>query len=249
MKSDALNIQVPKTTQIAVVGDIHEHEYQFEKMLDEVQPSNDMWLVSVGDIYDKGAGRKTAEKITDKFRELQEKGHAFVVQGNHEKKNIKNFQKHNRLSDQLEWLNEQPLVLSFVFDNTTRLTVMHGGVKPSHKWSDLNVDIETCYIRNLDDRGEMIKLKWVPIKGSTTNEKELRPAKEEGRSWHTIYDGRFGYIAAGHEPLKDGKPRYFNYSCNVDTACYCTGILTSQVFNSKGRGNLISVTGPALGAK
>lgn len=239
---NSLNIPVPKGVRIAVVGDIHEHEYQFNALVDQLQPSDKLWLVSVGDIYDKGDGKQAAERITDTFRSLHQRNIGYLVQGNHEKKNIKAAKRQKQMTDQLLWLDQQPLVLSFVFDNSTRLTVLHGGVRPTHKWSDLNVDIETCYIRNLDASGDMIKLEWVD---SDTGEKELRPAKAGGKSWHLSYDGRFGYIAAGHEPQKDGIAKFYNYSCNLDTACYHTGSLTAQIFNEDGRDQLLTVKGPA----
>lgn len=234
----ALDIAVPPRTKIAVVGDIHEHEYQFDQLIDIIKPSEKMFFVSVGDVYDKGFGPPIAQAITDKIRKMNNLGYGFVVKGNHELKNIRKSQ--HALSDQLAWLEKQPLALSFVFCNQTRLTIVHGGVKPRHRWEDLNVDVETSYIRNLDEKDEMIKLKWVEEKGNRV----LLPEKTGGVSWHERYDGRFGYIAAGHEPLKDGKPRFYNYSCNIDTACYCTGILTCQVFTERGLDELHSVEGP-----
>ena len=62
-------------------------------------------------------------------------------------------------------------------------------------------------------------------------------------SWHELYDGRFGYIAAGHHPQINGQPKMYNYSCNLDTACYHTGVLTGRIFNYKGAVKTISVKG------
>jgi len=151
-----LNICVPKNTEIAVVGDIHEHEYQYNLMLEKLKPSQKLWIVSAGDIYDKGFGKSAAERITQSFINMQKSGYAFAVQGNHEKRNLKRAKAQQKMTKYLEWFESQPLVLSFVFENTTRLTVLHGGVKPSHKWEDMNVDVETCYIQEIDDKGEMV---------------------------------------------------------------------------------------------
>lgn len=234
----ALDIAVPSGTKIAVVGDIHEHEDQFDRLINMIQPSEKMLFVSVGDIYDKGFGPSVAESITDKIKVMNDSGFGFVVRGNHELKNIRKAKAQGAMSSQLSWLERQPLALSFVFSNQTRLTIVHGGVKPKHQWDDLNVDVETSYIRTVDENGEMIKLLWMEKDG----QRQLNPEKE-GVSWHEKYDGRFGYIAAGHEPLKDGKPRFYNYSCNLDTACYCTGILTCQIFTESGLDGLHSVAG------
>lgn len=236
-RKNNLDILVPKDTKIAVVGDIHEHEDQFDRLLEKINPSEKMYFVSVGDVYDKGFGVSVAESITDKIRSMSEKGYGFVVRGNHELKNIKRARNAKAMTSQLSWFERQPLALSFVFHNGSRLTVVHGGVKPSHTWDDLDHDIETSYIRKLDENGEMIKLEWFGD--------ELRPSKPGGAAWHETYDGRFGYIVAGHEPLKDGKPKFYNYSCNIDTACYCTGIMTCQVLSDKGLDALYSVEGKA----
>lgn len=239
MKDKNLNIKVSSGTKIAVVGDIHEHEEQFDKLLDIIQPSEKMLFVSVGDIYDKGYGPRTAESITDKIRKMVDAGYGFAVRGNHELKNIKRAKMGKKISDQLAWFDKQPLALSFEFDNRSRLTVVHGGVKPSHTWDDLNFDIETSYIRDLDFDGEMIKL----IRVVENNVVNFVPNKPNGISWHHTYDGRLGYIIAGHDPLKDGEPKFYNYSCNIDTACYYTGILTCQVFDENGLNKLHSIKG------
>lgn len=236
-----LNIHVPHGTKLAVVGDIHEHEEQFDKLMEIIRPSGKMFFASVGDIYDKGFGVSCAESITDKVRTYAEAGYGFVIRGNHELKNIKRARNTKKMTQQLDWLERQPLAQSFLFGNGSRVTIVHGGVKPAHTWDDLDSDVETSYIRNLDEHGEMIKLEWVELDGA----KVLRPSKPGGTTWHKSYDGRFGYIASGHEPLKNGKPQFFSYSCNLDTACYCTGVLTCQVFSEKGLEDLYSVTGTA----
>ncbi len=236
----SLEIEVPANTSIVVVGDIHEHDYQFDKLLDQIQPSANKWLVSVGDIYDKGFGREKAEKITDQFIKLNKQEIGFVIRGNHELKNIKKAKNTDQMTEQLNWFKDQPLALCFVFENSTRLTVVHGGVTPHHSWEDLGTDIETCYVRNIDDTGKMIQLKWIEEDGI----KKLRPTKPGGVSWHSIYNGRFGYIASGHEPLKDGKVKFYNYSCNLDTSCFSTGILSCQEFSKDGLGSLYTANGP-----
>lgn len=217
-------IKVSNDTRIIVIGDIHEHEYQFDCMIEAIQPSSSTLVVSVGDIYDKGLGVRYAESITDKIRNLVEQGFAYIIRGNHELKLIRAAKQNNLMTNQLTWLDTQPLVLTFEFPNTTRLTVLHGGVKPSMDWEDLH-DVEVCFINDLDRHGNMVK-------------------RGNGKSWHEIYDGRFGYIIAGHAALKDGQPKFYDFSCNIDTACYVTGILSAQEFTSKGLGVSYSIAGP-----
>lgn len=235
---NSLNIKVPKGITISVIGDVHEHPEQFFKMLDIIKPSENRWFVSVGDLADKGFGIKAFELMTDKLIELQNNGYGFAVPGNHELKLCKKY-KHNP-SKQLKWWKKQPLALSFEFQNGNRLTVVHAGVSPKMTWESLENDVEVCYIRDVDADGKMIPLKWETING----EKVLVKARSGGCSWHEIYDGRFGYIAAGHAAQKDGDAKYYNFSCNLDSCVYETGILTAEVFNDLGnRQETIRVSG------
>ena len=227
-------------TKVTVIGDIHEHNEQFDKLIDQIQPSTKHLIVSVGDIYNKGFGRNIGDKIVDKIRTLN----GYVVQGNHEQRLLRQAKKSDeKISDQLNWIGKQPFSLTFLFANGTRLTVVHGGVKPGHTWSDLRRSTDFLYIRTLDENGEPIPLEWVNKDGQ-----RILQASKKGRLWHNIYDGRFGYIASGHHAQLDGVPKFYGYSCNLDTACYVTGILTAQTFTEGGRAELLQVTGPISGS-
>jgi predicted phosphodiesterase len=240
--TDLLNIQLPRGTRVTVIGDVHEHEQQFNELVEKIKPSPENLLVSVGDLYDKGFGTSAAESVTRTIRGLTEKGLAYIVQGNHEVKRVRRSVTSGRpMSPELQWLAAQPLGISFVFANQTRLTIVHGGVKPSHTWKDLPSNSDLVYIRTLDDEGEYIPLRWI------TNDDGSRAlkAKKPGKPWHEIYDGRFGYIASGHDAQKDGVPKFYKHSCNLDTACYATGIMTAQVFGEGGKEDLLQARGPA----
>lgn len=237
---DFLNIQVPSNTKVAFIGDVHEHPEQFQKMVKEINPSKRMWIVSCGDFFDKGFGIKTAESMTDELRSFQKRGFGFAVRGNHELKIIRKNKKN--LSEALVWWKKQPLALSFQFQSGSRVTVVHAGITPRHNWSNIKKDVEVCYVRDVDDDGKMIPLVWKDIDGTKT--KTL--VKEGGETWHNKYDGRFGYIVSGHSAQEDGEAKFYNYSCNLDSCVYNTGILTAQIFNEDGnRDKLIRVNGAA----
>lgn len=229
-----LEINLNDDDKLAIIGDIHEHQEQFNLILEELGKYKNLKIVSVGDVYDKGFGTNIAESITDKLISLN----AYAVQGNHEVKNIKKSRKNNYISSQLLWWKSRPLAITFIYPNQSRVTVVHAGVLPSHNWDSLDTNIEICYIRTVDENGKMIRLNWV---GPQEN-KKLIPEKN-GLIWHQMYDGRFGYIASGHDAQKDGVPKFYDHSCNLDSACYETGILTAQIFSSHGREELIQVKG------
>lgn len=234
-------IKLPPGTKIGVVGDIHEHKEQFQRIIDRFKPSEKNILVSVGDIYDKGFGQEIGNEIVDILRPLVTVGQAFVLRGNHELKVIRKARAENKMTSQLEWMEQQPLAVSFQFEGGSYLTAMHGGITPAHTWESIFSDIQICYVRSLDEQGKMIKKVWRNQDGRRL----LVPEKEGGTTWHKSYDGRFGYIAAGHDAQKDGIPKFYNYSCNLDTAVYQTGVLTMQVFSSHGKEDLVMVAGEA----
>jgi len=231
-------ILVPNDVQIAVIGDIHEHSEQFFKILDQIKPSKNTWIVSLGDVGEKGFGEKEFNSITDKLMELSYLNIGYACRGNHEIKMIKRNK--NDLSCQLQWWKKQPLSITFEFASGALLTCLHAGVLPSMSWESIQNNTEVVYIRDIDSNLRMIPLVWQVINGVKT----LIPAKPDGKSWHSYYDGRFGYIASGHNAQKDGIAKYYNYSCNLDSAVFDTGILTAQMFTSEGKlGEQITVTG------
>jgi predicted phosphodiesterase len=235
---DFLNIEVPSNTRIAVIGDVHEHPEQFQKMLKELKPTKMFRLVSVGDFYDKGFGIKTAEAMTQEMQSLQKREAGYAVRGNHELKHIRKNKKNP--SEELVWWKRQPLTLSFQFKSGARVTVVHAGITPHHNWGDLKKDVEVCYVRDVDELGKMIPLVWKDIDGVRT----LVKAKEGGEEWHKKYDGRFGYVCSGHAAQKDGEAKFYKFSCNLDSGIYESGILTAQIFDEEGnRGDVVRVEG------
>lgn len=214
-------IRLSKDKELIVVGDIHENEWHFKEMLKRAEVGTRRILVSVGDVYDKGKGPKVAERIIQKIRELHEDGWAFMVRGNHEQRNIRILKENKqKLSDELIWCENLPLVLSFVFSNQNRITVLHGGVTPLHTWNDVSSNTEVMYVRTVDEHGRSITHTWVDGKGTP---------EKAGDLWHDRYDGRFGYIISGHNSQSDGVPKFYKHSCNIDTKCYETGVLTGQI--------------------
>ncbi len=232
-------VKLQENTILGVIGDIHEHESQFDEIVEKFQPSEDRILVSLGDIYDKGFGIKVAQSVTDKLKALSDKGFSYTVLGNHDFRHIrKGIRSGKELTKQLTWLEQQPVSISFKFPNGKSVLVLHGGITPKYNWENLG-DTEIMYIRSVDKDGNSIPMKKISINGKT-----ILGAERKGLDWHDLYDGRFGYICAGHSAQKDGIPKYYPYSCNIDTACYSTGILTCQTFDQKGLLDKIFAYGP-----
>lgn len=232
-------IYLPKHAEVLAIGDVHEHKKQFDQAVEYVLKSPNRYLASVGDIFDKGFGEETANQIIDTMMDLSKRGRGWMIRGNHELKKIKRAKK-TGLSPQLKWVAQQPVCRVLEFHSKIRLTMVHGGITPLHREKDLEGNVEVCYVRTVDDSGKMIRLKRKVVDGMITYH-----ADRPGKSWHERYDGRFGYVVAGHAAQEDGEAKFYNYSCNLDSAVYHTGILTGQVFNELGKGDLIKFEGPA----
>lgn len=244
-----MHIAIPRGTKIAVVGDIHEHKEQFDKLIDKIKPSREMILVSVGDIFNKGFGIRSAEAIVGEFMDLEKAGFGLAVKGNHELKMLRHAKKNrNLMTRELQWVRGWPVALSFTFHGGYRLTVVHGGVSPKHTWNDLEKTSEVCYIREVDEAGNPVKVKTRMTQAGAIIREFVLPVVGTRRLWHDVYDGRFGYIVSGHFAQKDGVVKYYSYSCNIDSGCYVSGVLSAQIFDDRGLNDLITVTGrPAFG--
>jgi UDP-2,3-diacylglucosamine pyrophosphatase LpxH len=234
-------IKLQNDVKLAVVGDIHAHSEQFFKIFKQVTPTDKLIFVSVGDLFNKGFGDSHSELVIDALKPYVKLGQAFVLRGNHELKLIQKCRQNKEFTEHLWWCDKQPLAISFEFENQSKVTIVHGGVTPNHTWDDLNFDVETSYVRNVDDQGKMVPMVW---KKDKENKKFLELEKP-GKKWHEVYDGRFGYIISGHDAQRNGVPKFYNYSCNIDTCCYQTGILTCLIYGSNGQEELITATGPA----
>ena len=221
-------IKVPRGTTLTIIGDIHEQKTHFNKLIELAKPSDTNWIVSVGDIYDRGHGREAGDEI---IRELQRLG-AYCVRGNHEHKR----RKREELSKEESLASNFPLSLTFLFDNHTKIVVLHGGITPKHSMKDLVHNSEIVYVRNLDEDNKSIPLKKINEDG-----KWVWKPKRPGKPWHEKYYGRFGYIVAGHEPQYNGEPKFYDYSANIDTGCFETGVLTGVVFDRDGRKDVLQV--------
>jgi len=231
-------IQVPRGKEVVFIGDIHEKEWHFDEMVRRTEIGTKRIGVFVGDFLDKGDGLEVGNSIIRKVTTLARDGWAYAVRGNHEAKHIRHSEREGeKLSDELKWCQGLPLALSFLFSNQNRITVLHAGVTPKHTWADLSSNTELMYIRTLDEKNRPIPLIWVEEDGN----RKLIPKDENGVQWHERYDGRFGFIISGHDSQKDGVPKFYKHSCNLDTRCYETGILTGQIVSDGKLTELVTV--------
>ena len=227
-------VRLKPKAKLIFVGDIHEHDQQFFELLSIIKPDTENILVSVGDVYHKGFGLEVANKIISKMMEMQSEGSLYFVRGNHE---IKEWKIRKEKDKYLQWTMSQPNAITFEFDNNLRVLVLHAGVTPHHTHLDLSDNIEVMYVRSVDVSGDYIPLEY--------KEGSKRPVRQ-GKTWHEVYDGRFGYIVSGHDSQPDGKVKFYKHSVNLDTRCYETGLLSALEITESGIGKLHQISGPAF---
>lgn len=235
---NVMEIQISSETKLAVFGDTHGCPDQFEKLLLKI-PS-DCKKVALGDFFDKGFGLDASFKIVREMKAIHEDGQGWVVLGNHDVKWIKKLYHSYPVNQEILWLSKQPKVLSFIWPSGKRLTCVHAGICPVDTWASLDTTDNMIYVRRVDSNGRHVPLIW---KNVGNNRRELVFAGP-GTNWHEVYDGRFGYVAAGHDAQKDGKAKFYTHSCNLDSGVFSTGILSCQIFNETGLDQFLTVSGP-----
>lgn len=236
-----LNIKLKSDVKLLCISDIHEHPDQFFSILDKYPVSDKMILIVCGDVIDKGFGSKSAEKIYKKIYDLNKKNQAFMIKGNHEIKLLKYNKKINNFQ-LLKWIDSLPISLSFIYPNLSRYTFVHGGVDPQMNWDELSYDLSVCYIRYISNKSN--KMASVSKK-EENGEIHYIPKDVDVSLWHDVYDGRFGYIISGHNN-DPGGPRFYNYSCNIDTGVFTSGKITAIIIGEKGREEVYQSSGPAF---
>ncbi len=222
-----LKLSLNKECQILALTDIHEHPKQFKKMLEMWEPSPNKIIVITGDMIDKGFGYEAFTEICTLAQDLSSKGWLYFTKGNHELKALRKAKKKGELDSCMAWVNRQPISLSLYYPNGQRYTFVHAGITPKMEEKDLDSNLDVCYCRGVDSDGKHVE--------SRLQENGKYKFVREATSWHEVYDGRFGYVVSGHQPILTGKPKFYEHSCNIDTACFRTGILTGLIISVDSR--------------
>lgn len=180
-------------------------------LLEEV--AKDKLVVLLGDIsYPYNTFNDVSDRLK-KIRSFIAGKRCFYILGDKDLIFMKKIFSSN--ADTYDWLSLQRKALRFSFSNNTNLLVVHGGVLPTHTtWNDVQDDYESAFVSTLVDTGV---------------------------SWHTQYDGRFGYVLSSHGNFGDSEIKFYNHSAALDTECYKTDKLAVQIFGPNGLGKTLYV--------
>jgi len=233
-----LNMEAKTGQTFLVLTDVHEHSIQFFEMLEKYPISEERKLIVTGDIIDKGLGYPAFSAIATKIKELSDQGLAYLIRGNHEVKRIKRAIREKSMDENMEWISKQPLIYSFIYPSQKRYTFVHGGITPRMTWEKISNDIDLVYCRAIGKFGKSVSTFF----NKETGQWEFR--EPDVIVWHELYNGRFGYVVSGHAPLKNGEPKFYKNSCNIDTACFITGKLTGLLLSENSMEH-VQIHGPA----
>ncbi len=210
--------------RVIVYGDIHGCLEELRALREKLDIQKADIELSVGDILNKGP-----YLAHDMIRYMQEH-HIDVVMGNNEAKALKQYRKYRKSgASYLETLRpfEAATVLSLqeedarflsdlpYYTKIANLTVIHGGLVPGMRLDKMDEaqKKELTLVRYLNRDLE-------PIPWSDTENRY--------KFWTEVYDGREGFIVAGHHPFP--KPKIDTYAMDIDTGCVYGGRLTAAVF-------------------
>lgn len=236
MIPDFLNVQLSESAKILVVSDVHEAFQQYFDLVSRFTFGPDQLLVVAGDVIDKGWGTKTAVRILEHVQSLGPYG--YFIRGNHEIKRIRKIG--FPLPAPWDWVSKQPFARSFVYPNASRITVVHAGIRNKHTLENIAWDPDVAYIRLLDPLGKKVVQSDYAKLGKDTIMKPHHPYV----TWHQVYDGRLGFIVAGHEGNPEGKICWYPNSACIDTAVFKTGILSALQISQDSK-EIIQVKGAA----
>jgi len=226
----------------------------FERLYSEALVDLDEWAErSIGvfnkEMVDFGKQMDLLTKLTLKYPVDQGYYAAFLqngikVEGEFQrylkilKSGLERAIREKSMDENMEWISKQPLIYSFIYPSQKRYTFVHGGITPRMTWEKISNDIDLVYCRAIGKFGKSVSTFF----NKETGQWEFR--EPDVIVWHELYNGRFGYVVSGHAPLKNGEPKFYKNSCNIDTACFITGKLTGLLLSENSMEH-VQIHGPA----
>lgn len=223
-----------------IFGDVHgcsaELVDAMERVIEELKEmlggpikGNKVTLVSVGDLIHKGPDE---EGVVDCLMEAGRDMNIVVVRGNHEMTIGK--KPHALRPDQVEWL-ERVSIPFFKFETSgEEHLVVHAGIPGSmDEFPDTPEDLASWSSKKRKRFEKTAFTRY--IKRDTGKFIPLGQEEADDPYWAEVYDGRFGHVWHGHEPVMSGRWEY-PHSTNLDGGCVHGGVLRVAVLRDTGFG-------------
>ena len=224
-----------------IIGDVHGMKKALVSLIGEVKPTSSDSVVFVGDLVDKGP---ESAQVVAYVRELSKTLDITVVEGNHEEKHTR-FRKSRNMemkgSDELKTITDALSVedVAFMESFVPFHRVEEHGVLVVH--AGITGDLQS--FPTLGEYAELSKKKKKSfskimrtrhVDAETGKFIQLGDAKPCDPFWADVYDGRFGHVVFGHEPMMDGV-KSFDHATGIDTGAVFGGQLTALVLEGGSR--------------
>jgi hypothetical protein len=219
----------------AVVGDVHGCVDEFEELVKvlDLRPGKDR-LIQVGDLVDKGPDSVGAIRLMRGY-ERRYPGSETIL-GNHEAKWLKKMRRGDPLptvpgeftDDDAAWMKTLPLFRRY---EQHGLFVVHGGIYPKFYYDHGSFMSGDEVWGQGGKRGKATeKLLYTRFVDSSGDFQTIEADVSGSKHWTEVYDGRDGFVVAGHEPTQtilEGPSAW-----GIDTGCVFGGKLTAVIFTS-----------------
>ena len=186
-----------------VIGDIHGCYDEFIELTKQIGITDDDWIISLGDIVDRGA------KSVELFEYFKKRKNSVVLMGNHERKHLNGIlsysqeivkvQFQDKYNEFLEWLKTLPY-----FYETESAIIVHAFFEHDKKLHEQKEEV---------------------LAGTTSGSRYLENKYGEGKYWSDFYQGEKPIIYGHHVVGKE--PKIKNRTYGIDTGACHAGMLTA----------------------
>lgn len=241
-----------------IIGDVHGMKSELSSLLDLVSPVEGDQIIFVGDLVDKGPDSPGVVRLV---REMSKAHDVVLVEGNHEDKH-KRFRKNLEVRPEVaEGMVERQPELATITEALTPedvefldsavpfhrveehdVLVVHGGIPGDMlEFPETVEDAQALGGKRKKKFGLILRTRHVHHE--TGKMLQLGKEGEDDPFWAEVFDGRFGHVVFGHEPMKGDVPGEWEHATGIDTGCVFGGNLTAMVIESDGTRSFVSVPG------
>jgi serine/threonine protein phosphatase 1 len=240
------------SNRIFYLGDVHGCLTALIKLIAKLRLRPGDVVVFVGDLVDKGPDSVGVVRYVRELSEAENGVTVVLVEGNHEDKH-RRFRKNTEV---------RPETAANMADKTPELVTITAGLSPEDiAFLDSAIPFYSApdsgvLVVHAGIPGNMVEfpatveeaqaltgkkkktfnliMRTRHVHGETGKMVQLGAETPEDPFWADVYDGRFGHVVFGHEPMMDGVGN-FEHATGIDTGAVFGGQLTALVLQGENR--------------
>lgn len=241
-----------------IIGDVHGMANELAALIDLVNPGPRDQIVFVGDLVDKGPDSADVVKFV---RSVAQRHDVVLVEGNHEDKHRRfrrnvevrpevaagMVERQPELADITDALEADDVAfmdaaVPFHRIHEHGVLVVHGGIPGDMVDFPATVEeAQTLGGKRKKKFANILRTRYVGVHSGKML--QLGANGPDDPFWADVYDGRFGHVVFGHEPMKGDVPGEFAHATGIDTGAVFGGTLTAMVIDAGGGRSFVSVPG------